>query len=179
MLNSLTPDPAAVARILDDRARTLARVPAGDTPVAALTLIAFRLGGETYAIEAAYLREVVPLKDLTPLPGTPAFVCGIINLRGQIRSVIDLLRFLDLPAATGTAAPAQVLMVQAGAMEVGIQAESVLGVQILTAGTLQPVPPTLGGRGAAYCQGVALPHMTVLDAVKLLADPAIVVNDAI
>ena len=39
--------------------------------------------------------------------------------------------------------------------------------------------PTLSGRGAAYCQGVAIPHMTVLDAAKLLADPAIVINEAI
>jgi purine-binding chemotaxis protein CheW len=170
--------PAEVARILDARARTLAQVPTGAAPLDVLTVIAFRLGGETYGIEATYLREVVPLKELTTLPGTPPFICGILNLRGQIRSVMDLLRFLDLPSGAGTVA-AQVLIVQSGAMELGIRVESVLGVQVLAVGTLQPPPTTLGGRAAAYCRGVAIPHLTMLDVAQLLADPAILVNQAI
>ncbi|HMA38149.1 MAG TPA: chemotaxis protein CheW [Chloroflexia bacterium] len=171
------PPPAEGARILEARARDLAAAPAGERDETALTVIAFQLGDETYALAVGYLREVYPLKDLTPLPGTPAFVCGIINLRGQIRSVIDLQRFLDLPAPA-LAAPDQVLIVQAGAMELGIMVDRVLGMQQLPPAALQPAPPTLAGRGAAYCHGVTAAHMTVLDAGALLADPALRVDDA-
>lgn len=173
------PPPAEVAAIMEDRARVLAATPAGVAAAAgSRTVIAFRLGGETYALESAYLREVVPCKDLTPLPCTPAFVCGILNLRGQIRSVIDLQRFLDLPAS-GLADRDRVLLVGAGAMEVGIVVDGMLGMQTLPPGALQPPPPTLTGRGAAYCKGVTDTHTTVLDAGQLLADPALIVNDAI
>jgi len=61
--------------ILRARARALAR-PRERTPVAeaSLELLEFRLAQECYALETRYVREVYPLKDLTPLPCTPPFV---------------------------------------------------------------------------------------------------------
>src|SRR6476661_1276514 len=67
--------------------------PAGPT----LDLLEFRLAHESYAVETRYVEAVVPLKDLTPLPCTPPFVLGIVNVRGRIVPVIDVRRFFDLP----------------------------------------------------------------------------------
>ena len=78
-------------RILRERALALAAEP-GETQTLAqsIEVVEFLLAHERYAVESAYVREVYPLENLTPLPCTPAFVLGIVNLRGEIVSVIDL-----------------------------------------------------------------------------------------
>ena len=89
--------------MLELRARALARQPestAGDRAV--LEVVVFRLGGETYALEITHVREVHPLRGLTPLPGVPPFVAGLVNVRGEILSVVDLRDFFGLPAGETT-----------------------------------------------------------------------------
>src|SRR5690348_15037984 len=84
-------------QILRERARKLAMPweAAGVTgPV--LRVIEFHVARERYAVEVQYVREVHPLEELTPLPCTPAFLSGIVNLRGRIVPVMDLRRFFDL-----------------------------------------------------------------------------------
>ena len=84
--------------ILRSRARALARAPQQTaTAQQFLEIVEFRLASETYGLEAAFVREVYPLKDFTPLPSVPPFVLGILNVRGQILSVIDLKKFFGLP----------------------------------------------------------------------------------
>src|SRR5439155_26042073 len=80
------------------RARVLAQEPAETAALEErLEVIEFRLADEQYGLESAYVREVYPMKELTPLPCTPPFVLGLINLRGQILSVIDIKKFFGLP----------------------------------------------------------------------------------
>src|ERR1700712_5225839 len=85
-------------RILRERARLLARVPESE-PVAGavLELLEFSLAQERYAVENRFVREVCPLKELTPLPCTPPFLLGVVNVRGRILPVLDLKKFFDLP----------------------------------------------------------------------------------
>lgn len=84
-------------RILKERARLLAQEPekkeAGDT----IEILEFSLAHERYGIETSFIREVYPLKEYTPLPCTPAFVFGLINVRGQVLSIIDMRKFFELP----------------------------------------------------------------------------------
>src|SRR4051794_29498302 len=85
-------------QILRARAQALARTP--ERPQIAetlLELLEFRLAQECYALENRYVQEVYPLKDLTPLPCTPPFVLGIVNVRGHVLPVLDLKKFFDLP----------------------------------------------------------------------------------
>ena len=90
--------PAEQERILQERAKNLAREgPADQGARKQLDVVEFLLAYERYAIESHWVREVHPLKEITPLPGTPAFVLGIINVRGRIVSVVDLKAFFDLP----------------------------------------------------------------------------------
>jgi len=58
---------------------------------------ALSLPQKRYAVETRCVQEVHPLKDLTPLPGPPPFVLGVVNVLGRITPMIDIERFCDLP----------------------------------------------------------------------------------
>ena len=168
----MTPAPGEKKKILKERARALAREPKGDgLREEQLELVEFLLAGERYAIESSWVREVYPLKDLTPLPGSPPFIPGMINVRGQIVSVVDLKKFFDLPAK-GLTNLDKVVIVTDGRMEFGLLADAVAGVREIPLGGIQQALPTLTGVRAEYLKGVTADRLVVLDAGKLLADPA-------
>jgi purine-binding chemotaxis protein CheW len=170
---------ARANEILKARALELARpLQGGQAAGPTLQVVEFRLAQERFAVEQAYVREVFPLKELTPLPCTPAFVAGIINVRGQILTVIDIKKFFDLPEA-GLTDLHMVLIVQAGDVELGILADVVTGVRSIPLDALQPSLPTLTGIRARYLKGVTSEHATVLDVPSILADPRIVVNEEV
>ena len=165
--------PEAQARILKERAKNLAREgQAGQGARKQLDVVEFLLAYERYAVESHWVREVHPLKEITPLPGTPAFVLGIINVRGRIVSVVDLKKFFDLPVR-GLADLNRVIIVGDAKMEFGILADSVSRVRQLPADELQPPLPTLTGVRAEYLQGVNGDGLVVLDVARLLSDPKI------
>jgi purine-binding chemotaxis protein CheW len=166
-------------RILKARAAALAREPEppGD-PRDALEVIEFALAYERYAVESAHVREVYPLKELTPLPCTPPFVLGIVNVRGQILSVLDLRRFFELPEK-GLTDLNKVLILGSEAMEFGVLADAIVGTRLVLQSELRPSLPTLTGIREAYLRGVTGDQMAVLDAAKLLADPKIVVHEQV
>lgn len=60
--------------------------------------LTFRMSGEEYGIEILKTREIIRMTEITRVPGTPAFIKGVINLRGRIIPVIDLRTRLELPA---------------------------------------------------------------------------------
>ncbi len=89
--------PAAAERLLQERARLLAQEPPAPTSGEVLMVVEFTLGTEHYGIDSTLVREVYPLKEYTPLPGTPDFIMGIMNVRGQILSITDLCTLFALP----------------------------------------------------------------------------------
>lgn len=170
-------NPEQVTRILRERAARLARpVSAGGSPADALELLEFRLAGERYAVESRFVSEVHPLRDLTPLPGTPAFIRGIVNLRGRILPVYDLKKFFALPEA-GVTDLHRIVVVDGGDFEIGLLADVVVGVRVLARDALSPPLPTLSPIAAEYLKGVSEERLVVLDLDRLLSDPRIVVND--
>jgi purine-binding chemotaxis protein CheW len=131
-----------------------------------------------YGVESLYVREVYPLKELTPLPCTPPFVLGIINVRGQILSVVDLRQFFDLPAQRLTDLN-KVIVLHDGTMAFGILADAILGVRVIPPDGVQPSLPTLTGIRAAYLKGVTGERLVILDAAKLLTDKALIVFEEV
>jgi purine-binding chemotaxis protein CheW len=172
------PTLAQAQAVLRQRARELAlplRSAALGTP---LEVIEFRLASESYAIESAWVAEVFPLTGLTRLPGTPPFVLGIVNMRGEIVSVVDLRKFFDLPAQ-GLTDLNRVIVLQSREMVFGILADRVEGVRTVDAERLQSGLPTLTDRRRDYLRGIADGRLVVLDAAALLADPRMVVNETV
>jgi purine-binding chemotaxis protein CheW len=164
------------ASILRERARKLAR-PAGQaTTGPALEVLEFRLASERYALETSYVREVHPLRNLTSLPCTPAFVLGVVNLRGQIVPVLDLKKFFGL-AEQGLTDLHRIILVGNDDLEFGLLADISVGVHSIAMDSIQPAPPTLDGPGAEYLKGVTADRLVILDLAAILADPRILVDE--
>jgi purine-binding chemotaxis protein CheW len=172
------PSPEERRSILKTRARALAREP---QRVAAaqefLEIIDFRLGSETYGIEAAFVRDVLPLKDYTALPGAPSFVLGVINARGEIISVVDLKKFFNLPEK-GLGQLNKVVILRNAHMEFGVLADDILGAHPIAIDTIQAAPSTVTGIGASYLRGVTADRVIIIDAEKILGDDKIIVHQA-
>lgn len=173
------PTPEAKKKILRARAKALAREPevteAAEAPFEA---VEFLLAHERYGLESRYVREVYPLKEFTPLPCTPRFVLGIVNVRGQILSVLDLKKFFDLPEQ-GLTDFNKVILLQSRTMEFGILADALLGVRRVAPGALQPSLPTLTGMREEFLKGVTLERLIILDAEKLLSSPDVIVREEV
>lgn len=173
---AVPPDPSAVLRA---RARALARPPAAASAVEMnLTVVEFALAHERYALEAEFVREVHPFENLTPLPCTPPFIRGLVNVRGRILAVIDLKRFFDLPEP-GITDLHRVILVHAPGIEFGLLADAIIGTRRLAQTALQPSLPTLTEIRAEYLKGVTADRLVVLDAARILADPRIVVHEEV
>jgi purine-binding chemotaxis protein CheW len=169
--------PAERKEILKARAKALAGESVeGETAAECLELLEFRLAYETYGIEMRHIQETAPLKELTPLPGTPAFVLGLINLRGRILSVIDIKKFFDLPEK-GLTDLNKIIVLQREGMEFGLLADEILGVRLISRGEIYPSLPTLTGVREEYLMGVTRERTVLLDGQKLLNDENLVVND--
>ena len=166
-------------QILRARAQALARPPERAAVAAAsLELLEFRLANECYALETRYVREVYPLKNLTPLPCTPPFVLGIVNVRGRILPVLDLKKFFELPEE-GLTDLHRIILVQGHDLELGLLADVIAGVRTIPVDSLQPSLPTLTGIRAEYLKGVTAERLVVLDLDRILADPKIIVQEEV
>lgn len=166
--------PADLLEVFQERARRLARPPEEDLAGETTQVVVFALGQESYAVEAAFVETIVPLERITPVPCTPDFVVGVINLRGRILSVIDLHRFLGqtpIPRDSET----QVIAVRAAGLEVGILANQVRDVQPLLLEDLRPALPTASSKAAAYTRGLTPGMVVFLDLQALLKDERIIV----
>ena len=173
------PGPEKTKEILKVRARALAREPQPEQEAAdAIEVIEFVLAQERYAVESAYVREIYPLHELTPLPCTPPFVLGIVNVRGQILSVIDIKKFFDLPEK-GLTDLNKVIVLRSESMEFGILADLIVGTRVVPVRELQASLPTLTGIREEYLRAVTADRAVVLDAGKLLSDPKIVVHEQV
>jgi len=171
--------PEEVKRILRDRAQALAR-PLAEvrTPAEVLHLLGFSRAGERYGIETAYVLEVIPLRELTPVPCAPPFVLGVVNHRGRILPVLDLQRLFKLPGQ-GVTGGGRVVAVEAGRMTFGIFADAVTGTIRIGAHEVSPPPVTVTGDHQAFIRGVTGEMIAVLDLEGLARDPRIVVNEEV
>ena len=96
----------------------------------------FRVGPTIYGCDIQAVREIVPNRRATRLPGAPSYVQGLINVRGTIVTVLDVGVRLD-PDGSGARAPASegsIIMVEHGSRTVGLVVQEVLDVRRLTLG---------------------------------------------
>lgn len=172
--------PEETKRILRERAKALAKLleePALRSEM--LDLLVFSLAGERYAVETSFVLEVVPLRDLTPVPCTPPTIQGVVNHRGRIIPIIDFRRLLALPGQEG-GERSWVVVVEAERMMFGIGTEAVMGTIRIQSSDLAPPPGTLAGSHQAFTRGVTGKTgemVVVMGLVTLAHDPRITVNE--
>lgn len=173
------PSAEETQRILKTRALALAQEPLREEAAAEdIEILEFTLAYERYAIESHFVRQVASLESLTPLPCTPAFVLGIVNLRGALYPVIDLRKFFELPEK-GLTSFNKIIVLQSGKILFSILADTIIGVRRIFKNHIQPSLPTLTGVRRNYLMGITPERLVVLDAEKLLMDESINVQDQV
>lgn len=175
---ALVRSPEERRKVMDERARVLARVPAtsrsaGET-IEVVTLV---LGAERYAVETKHVREIARLVDFTPVPGTPDFVLGIANLRGEIVAAMDLRRFFGVPVK-GLTDLSRVVVLGTTRAELGVLVDEAQTVTSLPAEEVLEPPGSVAGIGRDYLRGVTADALIILDGAVLLKDARIFVNQA-
>ncbi len=166
-------------KILRERALTTARVPeeepaAGD----AIEIVEFQLSSERYGVESSHVREVYHLKELTPIPCTPSFLLGVVNVHGRIISVIDIRKFFDLPTE-GLTDINNIIIVGNDEMTLAILTHTITGMRSILLQDIQPSLPTLTGVRAEYLKGVTNERLVILDVPRILSGKTITVHEEI
>jgi purine-binding chemotaxis protein CheW len=176
----LTPSAEERQKILHARAQMLAGSGKAEalSPHLLLEVVEFVLGPEHYGIASSDIREILPLSEFTPLPCTPAFVLGLVNVRGQILSIINIKKLLDLPEK-GLTDLNKVIIVHSNRMELGILADGILGVRSIALEELHPALPTLTGIREEYLKGITKDPLVVLNVERILADDKILVEEVV
>lgn len=176
--------PQEVERVLQQRALILAHRPSPEMQEETLRLLTFPLGEEKYGVEITLVREVKPLAGQAwcPVPCTPDFIVGAVNIRGRLYSLMDIAIYLGLrPRATSETA--HVLLAatgdwhDGGEMDLAILADGRPGVDTVPLTRIQPPSAVVSGRAQEYVRGIVDDRLIVLDLERLLADPDIVVAE--
>ncbi len=178
MKSDLNSDTAEKKRILRERAAKLAVEDIALTGSEEIEVLEFMLDRERYGIETRYIREVYPLKSFTPVPCSPAFVTGVLNVRGQIVSIIDIGKFFDLPRK-GLTDLNKVIILHSEKMEFGILADEIIGVKKKFVEEIESSLPALGDSRSGYLKGVTLERLIILDGGKILGDEKLIVREEV
>jgi purine-binding chemotaxis protein CheW len=115
--------------------------------------VSFTLGEETYAISAARVNEVLRYTEITPVPGAPAFILGIINLRGNVVTVINGRGVFGLPDHTSSE-QSRIIVVEIGDFMLGVVVDRVSAIVDLNADEIETPPATGDVAGARFIRGI-------------------------
>jgi purine-binding chemotaxis protein CheW len=164
-------------RVLEERAHALARPLAVEEPAGTVEIIVMAVGGERYGVEAHHVHEVIALPEVTRVPGTPAFWRGIVNVRGTLRPVLDLRRYLSLADDDDAEGLTSVVLVAGAGRTVGLLVDGAPEIRRLPAAEIGP--PLAGAAQVAHrvVRGITSELCTVLDVDALLADTRLAVRE--
>jgi purine-binding chemotaxis protein CheW len=116
-------------------------------------LIAFRLGGQEFCVDIMSVRDIRGWTPTTPLPHSPDYVKGVINLRGSVLPVIDLAARLGFRSTEPTARHV-IIVTQVGNQSVGLLVDAVSDILTINADTIQPTPDVASELARAFMKGV-------------------------
>jgi purine-binding chemotaxis protein CheW len=103
--------------------------------VTKIRVLLFGLAEQAYGCDIRTVREIIPLRPATRLPGSPDYVCGLINLRGTIVTVLDL--GCRLARTSGSRADGSIILVEVGTKVVGIAVDEVMDVRTLSGDSIE------------------------------------------
>ena len=116
-------------------------------------LISFAISDEDYGVDIQTVKEVIRHREITRLPKAPAFVKGVINLRGDIIPIIDLRERFGMEQQEYTNMT-RVIVVEVEGRSVGMVVDSVSHVIRIEEGQIEPPPPCVGKKSEEYIRGV-------------------------
>ncbi len=105
-------------------------------------------------MDISAVREIVRVQEITEVPGAADFVLGVINLRGQIISVVDLSHQLGL-GTTEIGRKSRILVIQFDEFTLGFLVDAATAVKKLPLEAIEPPPEMIGEVNVEYLEGVA------------------------
>ncbi|MBL4899265.1 MAG: chemotaxis protein CheW [Colwellia sp.] len=137
-----------------------------------LQWVTFRLENETYGINVMQVQEVLRYSEIAPVPGAPLYVLGIINLRGNVVTVIDTRSRFGLESCDVTD-NTRVVVIESEKQVIGILVDSVAEVVYLKASEIDDAPNVGNEETTQFIQGVSNRDgelLILVDLDKLLSD---------
>ncbi len=116
-------------------------------------LIAFRVGRQEFCIDVMVVREIRGWTEVTALPRVPAYVKGVMNLRGAVLPIIDLGMRLGMPGAEPTARHV-IIVVQLEQRQVGVLVDAVSDILTVSDTLIQPVPDVTSTLVKSFVKGL-------------------------
>jgi purine-binding chemotaxis protein CheW len=153
--------------VLEARARRLAAARAVVAePASGIAALCFRVAGEHYALPLSDMAEVLPLAAWTPVPGQPQHLLGVMNVRGEIRPVLDLHALLNLPAPE---TDAYVVFLQCDGCEVGLRVDALDRIRFIDDAGLTVPHEAANGLPQRFVAGITADTLILLDTRQILA----------
>lgn len=145
--------------------------------ILSMEVLTFQLVYQEYAVEMKYVRESVLSREITPVPGTPDHVIGVLPVRGEIIPLIDLRVLLRIPE-TGLTDLNQVIILTDGVITFGILADQITGIISVPCDEISPPSPDMTQGKPEYVIGITTNSMSVINAAAILADSDMIVDDS-
>ncbi|MCD1294515.1 chemotaxis protein CheW [Methanocella sp. CWC-04] len=119
-----------------------------------IQLVVFKLGSEEFGVDISQVKEIIRVGDITRIPGSPPFVDGVINLRGQVTTVVNLRSRLGLGGKNADS-NARIMIMEVQKNTVGVIVDSVAEVKYMSSKDIEPLPEALSSSiSSEYIQGV-------------------------
>ncbi|WP_264877042.1 chemotaxis protein CheW [Vibrio agarivorans] len=137
-----------------------------------LQWVTFQLEEETYGINVMQVREVLRYTEIAPVPGAPNYVLGIINLRGNVVTVIDTRSRFGLMEGEVTD-NTRIIVIESERQVIGILVDSVAEVVYLRSSEIDTTPSVGTDESAKFIQGVSNREgnlLILVDLNKLLSE---------
>ena len=134
--------------------------------------VTFRLDNEVYGIEVMQVQEVLRVTEITPVPGAPDYILGIINLRGNVVTVLDTRKRFGLPPKE-IDDPSRIVIIESVDQVVGMLVDSVAEVVYLRYSEIESSPNVGNEESSRFIQGVHSRNDSLLilvDVNKLLTE---------
>ncbi|MBD5608145.1 MAG: chemotaxis protein CheW [Desulfovibrio sp.] len=136
-----------------------------------LQLVTFSIGEEEFGVNILKVQEINRTMEITKVPRAPAFVEGVINLRGKVIPIIDLRSRFGLSSKPEDK-DTRIIVIEINSIIVGFVVDAVSEVLRIPASTVEPPPPVVAGVESDYISGVGKLKerlLIMLDLDKLLS----------
>ncbi len=118
-------------------------------------LVVFQLSGEAYGVNVAQVQSIIPMQEIVHVPGAPAFVEGVINLRGAVIPVVDLRNRFQMPHPDNDQGKKAVIVItELNELQVGLIVDRVTEVTKIPEAAIEPPSPLLTSIDTAYLRGI-------------------------
>lgn len=169
-------DTVRINTVLSERAAKISRPDYGQIETKTAEVLRFRLAYREYAIEMDHIREVILTGEITPVPGTPAFISGICIVRGEIISLVDMRVLLGIPEM-GLTDLNRVIVLTDRSLTFGILADHITGIGTIELTRIIHDDTTSSAGAGSYIKGIAEGGLILLNTAALLSDPLMIIDE--